>query len=73
MMVEKKYFCNLCRDEIKPEGTNRSNTGTGFEWYGSPYTTRFKLTGLGNSENHICWKCIAAVGEHDMTLRKDKA
>lgn len=70
-MVEKKYFCNLCRDQIKPEGGNGANTGTGFQWYGD--MRRFKLSGLDTVENHICWKCITAVAEHERNLHTGAA
>jgi len=70
-MVEKKYFCNLCRDQINPEGTNSANTGTGFAWIAANH--RFKLIGLDAANNHICWACIKAVGEHDRELRTTNA
>jgi hypothetical protein len=69
-MVEKKYFCNLCREQLADK---EPFDGTGFEWYGGPQNKRIRLVGMCAANNHICWACVAAVGEHDRELRTTKA
>lgn len=69
MTTERKYKCNLCRDEISPsQGSTRE--GLGIHYHGNtPQASRpwLSFKRASECENHICMPCARAV--HD-ELRK---
>lgn len=60
MTTERKYFCNVCRDEI-----TMAKDGVGFLFKSGD--TEFESGPLNKCENHLCMKCINAI--YDLSVR----
>lgn len=57
MTTQRKYFCNICKDEI-----NDKNPGVGFSFRSGD--TEFEENYfLSLCENHMCFDCIRATWE----------
>ena len=59
MVTKRTYYCNVCRDEVDGLG------GVGFSFRSGD--TEFEEGNVGNHENHLCYKCIAAI--YDLSVR----
>lgn len=59
MTTERKYKCNVCGDIID------SLTGVGFSFKSG--NSEFEHGFPSQHENHLCYKCIAAI--YDLSMR----
>lgn len=60
--TERKYFCNVCREEVTGPERTYGKPGTGFDFkLKSP--VQIDLTQLAAAENHICWECMDAIAD----------
>lgn len=60
MTTERKFICNLCRDQIDPNDPPQRglSAGTGVHFASSAQGAPFKFTPVRDAENHICGSCI---------------
>ena len=61
MTTERKYFCNVCKDLVD------SLNGVGFS-----FASKFEHGFPAQHENHLCYKCIAAICDLSVRLRETK-
>lgn len=60
MGIEKKYFCNLCRDLLYTDSTAALNRRPIGIWHSSVQRGWVK-TSWRETENHLCVNCIASI------------
>ena len=74
MTTERKYLCDLCRDQIDPNSPKKYDSnlirdasiplsvyGHGIHFEGSHQGVPFKFVSISEAEHHICWACISSV------------
>lgn len=63
MTTERKYHCNLCRDQINPNSMPERGLmeGTGIHFASSAQGAPFKFVPVREAEHHICASCISNV------------
>lgn len=57
MAVERRYLCNLCRDQIPQDHINGFK-GVGLHWTGQEGWIQKSWR---DTENHLCLKCISSI------------
>ncbi len=78
MTTDRRYTCNLCRDQIDPNSPPQRGLvdGTGIHFAGSAQGAPFKFVPVRDAENHICGSCIANIRRSDAasqsSLTKEK-
>lgn len=67
MTTQRKYFCNICKDEIEgPFGG--AEAGYGINFTGN---THFQLVKVRDAENHICDSCAYQISTQHVEATKD--
>jgi hypothetical protein len=64
MTTEQTYFCNVCKDPID------NLTGVGFSFKSA--NTEFEEGFAAHHENHLCYKCIAAIYDLSVRIQSEK-
>lgn len=67
MTTQRKFFCNVCRDEIEwPFGGAEGGFGISFT-----NNTHFKFVKVRDAENHICDDCAFQISTHYSLATKE--
>lgn len=63
MTTERKFKCNLCRDQIDPNSPPERGLvdGTGVHFTSSATCSPFKFVPVRDAENHVCASCISNI------------
>lgn len=64
MTTKRTYLCNVCKDPID------NLTGVGFSFRLA--NTEFEEGFAAQHENHLCFKCIAAIFDLSARIRSKK-
>jgi hypothetical protein len=64
MTTKRTYLCNVCKEPID------SLTGVGFSFKSA--NTEFEEGFVAQHENHLCYKCIAAIYDLSVRIRHSK-